>query len=309
MKISNDHYSVMASEMISNLDVKKDGIYVDCTMGRGGHTSLILERLNSEGKIIAIDQDDDAINYCIDKFKESPNVKIIKGNFEDLKAIMDELDICCVDGIIFDLGVSSPQLDNDERGFSYRHDGPLDMRMDQSQKLDAKTIINKYSNKELYYIFKRYGDIKSPNSVIRNIVEARDVKPITTTMELVEIIKKSVPTRLLYAAKHPARLYFQAIRIAVNNEIDILEKTINDASGLLKQNGKIIMISFHSLEDKIIKRSFTKLAADNIPKEVPTIDRTTKFSIITKRPILPNVDELKENNRSRSSKLRILIKN
>ncbi len=299
----------MAKEMITNLDVKGNGVYIDCTMGRGGHTNLILEKLNSEGKIVAIDQDEDAINYCTNKFKEFSNVKIIRGNFKNLKSIVNDLNIECVDGIIFDLGVSSPQLDNDERGFSYRHNGPLDMRMDQSQKLDAKTIINNYNSKELHYIFKRYGDIKNPNSVIKNIIEARNINPINNTMELVEIIKRSVPTRLLYTAKHPARVYFQAIRIAVNNEIDILENVIIDASKLLKQNGKIIMISFHSLEDKVIKKTFTKLATNHIPREVPTMEQTTAFSIVTKRPVLPNCNELNENNRSRSSKLRILIKN
>ncbi len=306
--ISNKHKSVLLESSIKALNIKPNGIYIDMTLGRGGHSELILSHLNSEGRLISIDQDIEAIEYCQEKFKNDPRIIIVKDNFANLKAIMTNLKIDFVDGILLDLGVSSPQLDNSYRGFSYKQDGPLDMRMDLSNQMTASELINNMSASELTYIFKTYGDIKQPFQVVNNIIKYRSQKPIKTTMELVEIIKNSLPVKELYLSKHPAKVYFQALRIAVNDEINILKKTIGVAANCLKKDGILAIISFHSLEDKIIVDELKKLSRNKIPNEIPILSRDQDFRILNPRAILPSETELLNNKRSHSAKLRCLKK-
>lgn len=305
---SNKHKSVLLESSINALSIKPDGIYVDMTLGRGGHSELILSKMNSNGRLISIDQDIEAIQYCQNKFQNDPRIIIVKNNFVNLKDILKNLKIDFVDGIILDLGVSSPQLDNSYRGFSYKQDGPLDMRMDLSNKLTASELINNVSANELTYIFKTYGDIKHPFPVVNNIIKYRSQKRIETTMELVEIIKNSLPIKELHLSKHPAKVYFQALRIAVNDEINILKKTISVAANCLKKDGILAIISFHSLEDKIIVNEFKQLSKNKIPNEVPILSCDQDFRILNPRAILPSETELLNNKRSHSAKLRCLKK-
>ena len=305
---SNNHISVLLELLIDSLNIKPDGIYVDMTLGRGGHSELILSKLSKKGKLIAIDQDSEAIDFSKKKFMNDNRITIVKNNFTNLRSILSDLKTDLVDGIIMDLGVSSPQLDNWYRGFSYNLDGPLDMRMDQDQKVTAKDIINNSDAKTLYYIFKTYGDIKKPSNVINNIIRYRQKKPIETTLELVEIIKNSISKKELYSKKHFAKTYFQAIRIAVNDEINILKKTINIAAQCLKKDGVLSIISFHSLEDKIVVDQFKELSKNLIPVEVPLLSNIQKYKILNTRAILPSESELLNNSRSHSAKLRSIKK-
>lgn len=294
------HKSVMLMETINNLNVKPDGIYIDCTLGYAGHSSEVLKRLNEKGFLFAFDQDIDAINYSDQKLsKISKNYKIIKSNFVDIKKYIDKN----VDGIMFDLGVSSPQLDTDERGFSFHKNAYLDMRMDRDNTLDAHYVVNNYSEKELSNIFYKYGDEKYSKQIAKNIVNNR---PIDTTLELVEVIKNSVPES--YRVKHhPARKVFQAIRIEVNHEIDILNKAINDAFDLLKVGGRLAVITFHSLEDKTVAGIFKKLCSDDkMASKLPMVPENMKARAKQIIKIIPNDEEIDENNRSRSAKLRVI---
>lgn len=294
------HKSVMLMETINNLNVKPDGIYIDCTLGYAGHSSEVLKRLNEKGFLFAFDQDIDAINYSDQKLsKISKNYKIIKSNFVDIKKYIDK----DVDGIMFDLGVSSPQLDTDERGFSFHKNAYLDMRMDRDNTLDAHYVVNNYSEKELSNIFYKYGDEKYSKQIAKNIVNNR---PIDTTLELVEVIKNSVPES--YRVKHhPARKVFQAIRIEVNHEIDILNKGINDAFDLLKVGGRLAVITFHSLEDKTVAGIFKKLCSDDkMASKLPMVPENMKARAKQIIKIIPNDEEIDENNRSRSAKLRVI---
>ncbi len=294
------HKSVMLMETINNLNVKPDGIYIDCTLGYAGHSSEVLKRLNEKGFLFAFDQDIDAINYSDQKLsKISKNYKIIKSNFVDIKKYIDKN----VDGIMFDLGVSSPQLDTDERGFSFHKNAYLDMRMDRDNTLDAHYVVNNYSEKELSNIFYKYGDEKYSKQIAKNIVNNR---PIDTTLELVEVIKNSVPES--YRVKHhPARKVFQAIRIEVNHEIDILNKAINDAFDLLKVGGRLAVITFHSLEDKTVAGIFKKLCSDDkMACKLPMVPENMKARAKQIIKIIPNEEEIDENNRSRSAKLRVI---
>ncbi len=294
------HKSVMLMETINNLNVKPDGIYIDCTLGYAGHSSEVLKRLNEKGFLFAFDQDIDAINYSDQKLsKISKNYKIIKSNFVDIKKYIDK----DVDGIMFDLGVSSPQLDTDERGFSFHKNAYLDMRMDRDNTLDAHYVVNNYSEKELSNIFYKYGDEKYSKQIAKNIVNNR---PIDTTLELVEVIKNSVPES--YRVKHhPARKVFQAIRIEVNHEIDILNKAINDAFDLLKVGGRLAVITFHSLEDKTVAGIFKKLCSDDkLASKLPMVPENMKARAKQIIKIIPNDEEIDENNRSRSAKLRVI---
>ena len=294
------HKSVMLMETINNLNVKPDGIYIDCTLGYAGHSSEVLKRLNEKGFLFAFDQDIDAINYSDQKLsKISENYKIIKSNFVDIKKYIDKN----VDGIMFDLGVSSPQLDTDERGFSFHKNAYLDMRMDRDNTLDAHYVVNNYSEKELSNIFYKYGDEKYSKQIAKNIVNNR---PIDTTLELVEVIKNSVPES--YRVKHhPARKVFQAIRIEVNHEIDILNKAINDAFDLLKVGGRLAVITFHSLEDKTVAGIFKKLCSDDkMASKLPMVPENMKARAKQIIKIIPNDEEIDENNRSRSAKLRVI---
>ena len=302
------HISVLLKESIEELKIKEDGIYVDCTLGYGGHSSEILKRIK-RGHLFAFDQDQKAINSSKERLSSiSSNFTIIKSNFRYLKEKLAELGIEKVDGILFDLGVSSPQLDDAERGFSYHQDAKLDMRMDQDSDFSAYDVVNTYSEKELATIFFKYGEEKYSNSIARKIVEYRKEKTIETTLELVDIIKSSVPEK--YSRdKHPARKVFQAIRIEVNHELEILEQAILDATSILNKNGRLCIITFHSLEDRIVKNTLKNLSSiDQMVKGLPKIpdEYLPDFKLVTNKAINPSKEEIENNNRSRSSKLRVL---
>lgn len=303
------HKSVLLLEVINYLNVKEDGIYVDATLGYGGHSSLILKSLRS-GHLYAIDQDEMAIESSRERLsKVSDNYTIIKANFANMKDELNKRGITSVDGIIFDLGVSSPQLDYSERGFSFHNDAILDMRMDRDNELDAKYVVNNYSYDELVRILRDYGEEKYANSIARNIVLEREKKEIVTTFELVDIIKRSMPQREL-KGHHPARKTFQAIRIEVNHELDVLKVALEDSIDLLKVGGRLCVITFHSKEDKIVKDIFKKYSeVSNELKGLPFIpeEYSPRIKIIESN-LTPSQEELLENNRARSAKLRVIEK-
>lgn len=302
------HYSVMLSEAIEGLNIKEDGIYVDCTLGYAGHSSEILKRLK-RGFLFAFDQDKEAINYSEKKLSEiSLNFKIIHSNFENLKEKLKEEKVDKVDGILFDLGLSSPQIDDASRGFSFMNDARLDMRMDKEANKDAYFVVNNYSKEDLANIFFKYGEEKLSNVIAKKIVDERKNKPIETTTELVDIIKSAVGANYFYKS-HPEREIFQAIRIEVNDELKVLEKVLPDAINLLNKGGRISVITFHSLEDRIVKQIFKENSeTDPIFKGMPDIPDTykPKIKLINKKPLLPSEEELKNNTRSKSAKLRII---
>ncbi len=302
------HISVLLNEAIDGLNIKDGLIYVDCTLGYAGHSGKILKK-NKKGWLYAFDQDETAIEYSKKKLsKIGNNFEIIKSNFENLKEELQKRGITKVDGILFDLGVSSPQLDTKERGFSYHQDARLDMRMDKTNKISAFEVVNNYSESNLITIFYRYGEERYSKSIARKIVEYRANKPIETTLELVEIIKSAVPEKYKRET-HPAKRVFQAIRIEVNRELDVFEKALNDAIEMLNVNGRICVITFHSLEDKICKDIFKRNSEINkVFKGLPNIpyEYLPKLKIIDK--ILPSKEELENNNRSRSATLRIAEK-
>lgn len=294
------HKSVLLDEVIKYLNIQGDGLYVDATVGYAGHSGEVLKKLNEKGFLFAFDQDTEAIKYSNDKLSEiGDNFIIIKSNFADMKKYIDKK----VDGIMFDLGVSSPQLDEAERGFSFHKDAPLDMRMDKSNPLNAKIVVNEYSFDKLVDIFYRYGEEKYAKSIAKAIIDNR---PINTTLELAEIIKNSVP--ISYRNKsHPARKVFQAIRIEVNHELDILENALRDAFDLLKVGGRLSVISFHSLEDKIVAHVFKELCSDDeSAKKLPMVPDELKARAKKIVKLTPSEEELDDNNRSRSSKLRVI---
>ena len=301
------HFSVLINESIEMLDVKEDGTYLDCTVGGGGHSSEILKRLTS-GHLYGFDQDDFAINKATNRLNEiGNNFTIYKDNFVNLDKYFEENTL---DGIIYDLGVSSFQFDLPERGFSYRFDGPLDMRMDESATFNAYDIVNNYSESELTKIFYKYGEEKFSSSIAKRIVKARNEKPIETTFELVEIIKSSLPAKELRKPGHPAKQVFQALRIEVNHELDYLETSLKHALNALKPNGKLVVITFHSLEDRIVKNIFKEVTTLNLPKGLPFVPEgyEVKFNLINNKIILPSTEELELNNRSHSAKLRGIMK-
>lgn len=302
------HISVLLKESIDSLNIKEDGIYVDCTLGYAGHSSEILKRIK-KGRLVAFDQDQEAITASTKKLEAiGKNFTIIKSNFVNLKEKLEELGITEVDGILFDLGVSSPQLDEQERGFSYHQNAKLDMRMDRDSDFSAYDVVNTYEEKELSRILFQFGEEKYANSIARNIVKARSVKPIETTFELVDIIKSSMPEKAK-RDKHPARKTFQAIRIEVNHELDILEKSMRDALSMLKVGGILSVITFHSLEDRIVKNVFKDLTEINpLVKGMPNIpsEYLPDYELVNHKAIVPSDVELEENNRSRSSKLRVI---
>ena len=294
------HKSVLLNECIEHLNIKSDGKYIDATVGYGGHSSKILEKLGKKGFLFAFDQDIEAINYSNNRLsKIADNFKIIKSNFKDMKNFISEN----VDGIIFDLGVSSPQLDDEKRGFSFHKDAPLDMRMDRDNELDAKKVVNEYSYEKLVKIFYEYGDEKYSKNIAKAIVENR---PINTTLELAEVIKNSVPMKYRNE-KHPARKVFQAIRIEVNNEMEILSSSIKDAFDLLNVGGRLAIISFHSLEDKIVAKTLKELTSDDkLASKMPILPEELKAKAKNIVKLVPSDIELEENKRSRSSKLRVI---
>lgn len=302
------HISVMLDEVISGLNIIENGVYVDVTLGYGGHSSEILKRVK-RGYLFAFDQDQKAIDYSAEKLaKIGSNFSLIHANFKTLKKELQQREINAVDGICFDLGVSSPQLDEAERGFSYHEDALLDMRMDQSQNYSAYDIINNNSLAELTNIIREYGEEKYAYSIAKNIISARNKQPITTTFELVDIIKRSMPYKARQA-KHPAKKTFQAIRIAVNDELNILRDSLNDAISLLKPGGRICVISFHSLEDRIVKRLFNELSTiDPLVKGLPNIPEAYQPLLKIVGKYKPTDQEITINNRARSAVLRIAEK-
>lgn len=302
------HISVLLNESIEGLNIKEDGIYVDCTLGYGGHSSEVLKRIK-KGKLFAFDQDQDAINASRERLSFiGSNFTIIKSNFRYMKEKLSELGISKVDGILFDLGVSSVQLDEASRGFSYHQDAKLDMRMDLDSDFSAYNVVNEYSIEKLTEIFFKYGEEKFSKNIAKNIVKARSTKPIETTLELAEIIKSSVPEKVR-REKHPARKVFQAIRIEVNHEIEILEDSIKDALSILNVGGRLCVITFHSLEDRIVKNIFREVTTtDKMVKGLPNIpdEYLPDFKLVVNKAIVPSQEEIDANNRSRSSKLRII---
>jgi len=302
------HYSVMLNESIDGLNIKSDGIYVDATLGYGGHSSEILKRLDT-GHLYSFDQDEEAIKYSKDRLKKiGKNFTIIYSNFKDLKKKLKEQKITKVDGILFDLGLSSPQIDDASRGFSFMQDAPLDMRMDKNRKFDAKKVVNEYSIEELANIFFTYGEEKMSKVIAKKIVQMRLDKKIETTKELVQIIESAVGAKY-FNKFHPERQIFQAIRIEVNGELTVLNEVLPDAIDLLNIGGRISVITFHSLEDRIVKQIFKKESeVDDLVKGLPEIPKEfePKIKLINKKPILPSEEEIKENSRSKSAKLRII---
>lgn len=304
------HIPVLLEECIKGLNIKKDGIYVDGTLGGAGHTSKILELLSQEGLLIGIDRDEEALNAAQKRLSQYNNVTYVHGNHDEIKKILSDLKIPKVDGILLDLGVSSYQLDEEKRGFSYISDAPLDMRMDKSEKLTAEYIVNNYPEESIANIIYEYGEEKFSRSIAKNICEYRKNKKIETTKELVEIIEKSIPN----SAKkngHPAKRTFQALRIEVNNEIKPLIKTIEDCIDVLKPKGRLCVITFHSLEDRAVKEAYLSAQGKcTCPGDLPycVCEYKSLGRIITKKPIIPTEEEMTENSRSKSAKLRIFEK-
>lgn len=302
------HYSVLKKELIDGLNINPDGIYVDATLGYAGDSSEILKRMK-RGFLFAFDQDEEAIKYSDDILKNiSSNYKIIYSNFKNIKEKLNEENVSKVDGIIYDLGISSPQIDEDYRGFSFMKNAELDMRMDLNNPLTAKYIVNNYKLEDLTNIFYKYGEEDFSKSIASSIVKARKNTEINTTLELVEIIKQGVPYKY-FVTKHPERRIFQAIRIEANDELNVLSSSINDAIDMLKPGGRLCVITFHSLEDRIVKKIFKeKSEVNDLVKGLPIIPEEYKpiIKLINKKPILPSNEELDENSRSKSAKLRII---
>ena len=300
------HKSVLLKESIDFLNIREDGVYVDATLGYGGHSLEILKRI-SKGFLFAFDQDSEAIEYSTERLKDYHNYKIIKSNFANMKECLLKENVSKVDGILFDIGVSSMQLDEDYRGFSFHNDAPLDMRMDTDSEFSAYNVVNDYSYSDLVRILRDYGEEKYASSIAKNIIKERENKEIKTTLELVEIIKRSMPQRELRNG-HPARRTFQAIRIEVNHELDVLEEALVQALDLLNVGGRVCIITFHSLEDRIVKNIFKKYSEiDNKFAKLPYVpdEYMPKFKVVCKG-ITASSEELEENNRARSAKLRVI---
>ena len=298
------HISVLADEVIENLNIKPDGIYVDLTLGKGGHSKRILENLSENGRLIALDQDQDALNAAKENLSDFSNVIFVKSNFENIDRVLDDLGISKIDGALMDIGVSSYQIDNADRGFSYMHDGPLDMRMDTGNELTAEKIVNDYSLDELQKIFSNYGEERFSRTIARKIVETRDEQRIDTTFKIRDLINKSVRSN----EAHPEKRVFQALRIEVNRELEVLENTLDKVIDRLNIGGRLCVITFHSLEDRIVKNTFKELEKDCIcPPGLPVCicDHKAKVKTINKKPIIAGKKELKENSRAKSAKLRV----
>ena len=305
-----NHYSVLLNETIENLNIKPDGIYVDGTLGGGGHAYQVASRLSEKGRLIGIDQDADAIAAAGERLKEfGDKITIIRSNYANMKEELHRIGVEKVDGIVLDLGVSSFQLDTPERGFTYRDENaPLDMRMDDRQSLTAKDIVNGYSEMDLYRIIRDYGEDKFAKNIAKHIVAARQQSPIMTTGQLTQIIRESIPMKIQAAGGHPAKRTFQAIRIELNKELDVLRDSLDGMIDLLDDGGRICIITFHSLEDRIVKTIFRKNENPcTCPPDFPVCvcGKKSKGKVITRKPILPSETEMEENPRSKSAKLRI----
>ena len=303
------HKSILLNECMEGLSIKADGIYVDGTLGGGGHSFHIVQRLSDKGRLIGIDQDEDAIEAATKRLAQfKQRVTIVRDNYEHFQEILSTLSIPAVDGILLDLGVSSYQFDEADRGFSYRFDAPLDMRMDKRQDFTAKDLINNYSEAELYHIIRDYGEDKFAKNIAKHIVLERAKKPIETTFELSEVISHAIPMKMRVQGGHPAKKTFQAIRIALNRELEVLEESLDGMIKALKPGGRLCIITFHSLEDRIVKRAFRTAEDPCIcPKDFPicTCGRKSLGKVISKKAILPSDLEREENPRSKSAKLRI----
>lgn len=309
------HTSVLLHETIDNLKVHDGGLYVDATFGGGGHARYLLSQLK-EGTLVGFDQDEYAIKMAQGNFADflqadsQPRLELVHNNFSHLTEELEKLGYGPIDGIYYDLGVSSPQLDQAERGFSYRFDARLDMRMDQSQDFDAYQLVNQYSQKQLADVLYRYGDERFSRQIARKIVEKRQIKPIETTFELVDIIKEAIPAAVRRTGGHPAKKSFQAIRVEVNHELDVLQASLEEAIKLLAPGGRISVITFQSLEDKIVKKTFKKYSEVEIPRGMPVVPEGMKpaLKLVTRKPITASAEELEHNNRSHSAKLRVAEK-
>ena len=303
------HKPVLLNECIQALNIRPDGVYVDGTLGRAGHSLEIARRLTEGGRLIGIDQDGDAIAAAGQRLAPyADRVTIVRSNYADMKQVLKDLSIDRVDGILLDLGVSSYQLDNGERGFTYREDVPLDMRMDLRQEKTARDIVNSYSERELYRIIRDYGEDKFAKNIARHIVMAREKGPVETTGQLTEIIKAAIPKKVRAVGGHPAKKTFQAIRIELNHELDVLRGHLEEMVDLLGDGGRLCVITFHSLEDRIVKNIFRTCANPCIcPPDFPicTCGRISKGRVVTRKPILPGEEELAENSRAKSAKLRV----
>ncbi|KMJ58535.1 16S rRNA methyltransferase [Bacillus sp. LL01] len=306
------HVTVLLNEAVNGLQIKEDGTYVDCTLGGAGHSSEIVKQLSEKGRLIAFDQDDHALEHAKSVLHNYlDRVIFIKSNFKHLKEKLYDQGITKVDGVLFDLGVSSPQLDTPERGFSYHHEAPLDMRMDTDSPFSAYDVVNEWPYEKLVRIFFQYGEEKFSKQIARKIEEYRKTKPIETTLELVEIIKDGIPAPARRTGGHPAKRVFQAIRIAVNDELGVFEDAIHQAIDVLRPGGRVCVITFHSLEDRMCKVAFKeKSQLPQLPPGLPIIPEEFEptLKLITRKPILPSEDELEANNRARSAKLRIAEK-
>lgn len=307
-----EHKSVLLSETVDSLNIRPDGIYVDGTLGGGGHASAVAERLGPGGRLIGIDQDAAAVEAARERLKPFlDRVTVVRSNYEKIKEVLEEQKIEKVDGIYLDLGVSSYQLDTAERGFTYREDAPLDMRMDQRNEETAREIVNTYDEWRLYRVIRDYGEDRFAKNIAKHIVRARQEKPIETTGELIEIIKAAIPARVRAAGGHPAKRTFQAIRIELNQELEILERSIDVMIDLLTPGGRLSIITFHSLEDRIVKSSFRLSEKPCIcPPDFPVCvcGRESKGHVVTRKPILPGEEEIAANSRAKSAKLRVFEK-
>lgn len=307
-----EHKSVLLEETVDSLDIKPDGIYVDGTLGGGGHASLVCSRLSDKGRLIGIDQDADAIKAASERLAPfGDKVTIVRSNYENIASVLSELGIEKVDGIYLDLGVSSYQLDTVERGFTYREDAPLDMRMDQRNTQTAADIVNTYSEMDLFRIIRDYGEDRFAKNIAKHIVRVRAEKPFETTGELIEVIKAAIPAKVRATGGHPAKRTFQALRIELNHELDVLNRSIDTMIGLLNPGGRLSIITFHSLEDRIVKTRFKNNENPCIcPPGFPVCmcGKKSKGSVVTRKPIVPSEQEIEENKRSKSSKLRVFEK-
>lgn len=309
--MSFKHTSVLLDETVENLNIKPEGTYVDGTLGGGGHAYAVLSRLTDQGRLIGIDQDEAAIAAATDRLKEFNNVTIVRNNYSRIKEELGELHIKGVDGIVLDLGVSSYQLDTPERGFSYREDAALDMRMDRRNNRTARDIVNNYTQSELFKMIRDYGEDKFAANIAKHIVQAREKKPIETTGELVDIIKGAIPMKIQKNMGHPAKQTFQAIRIELNGELDVLKNTLDTMIDLLNPGGRICIITFHSLEDRIVKNIFKNNENPCVcPPDFPVCvcGKKSKGRVVTRKPILPSEEEMEHNSRSKSAKLRVFEK-
>ena len=312
MQENYGHYSVMLAETVDSLNIKPGGVYVDCTLGGAGHSARILEKMGGDGKLVGIDRDEYAIQKAsqrLEKYKD--NILLIKGNFCDAPELLSENGIHKIDGVVADLGVSSFQLDNADRGFSYMHDATLDMRMSRQDKLSAYDVVNGYEEKELSRIINLFGEERFASKIAYNICRTREKQPIKTTAELAEVVKNSIPAKNRADGPHPAKRTFQAIRIEVNGELDVIDKMILGLFPMLESGGRMAVITFHSLEDRIVKHTFAELAKGcECPPDFPVCvcGKKPQGVVVTKKPILPSEQELEENPRSRSAKLRVCEK-